>query len=83
MKCPVPGAQVVEHEHLVRLGHAQLPGQARALDARPRARARAAVVPRDHDVLGLALCALNTYKLLPISTYSLTVLYTMLLITIP
>lgn len=50
-----PGAQVVEHEHLVRLRDAELPGQAGALDARPRARARAAVVARYHDVLRFTL----------------------------
>mmetsp|Transcript_29811 Transcript_29811/g.51463 ORF Transcript_29811/g.51463 Transcript_29811/m.51463 type:complete len:1285 (+) Transcript_29811:323-4177(+) len=47
--------QVVQHQRLLRLGHAQLPGQARALHARPGRRARAAVVPRDHNVVRLGL----------------------------
>mmetsp|Transcript_4366 Transcript_4366/g.6154 ORF Transcript_4366/g.6154 Transcript_4366/m.6154 type:complete len:1101 (-) Transcript_4366:1586-4888(-) len=47
--------QVVQHQRLLRLGHAQLPGQAGALHARPGRRARAAVVPRDHNVVRLGL----------------------------
>lgn len=55
MAATVPGAEIVEHQHLVSLRNAQLPGQAGALDARPRAGPGAAVVARDHDVLRLAL----------------------------
>ena len=48
-------AQPVEHERLVRLGDAELPRQARVLDARPRGGAGAAVAARDDDVVGLGL----------------------------
>ena len=44
-------AQVVEHEHLLRLGQAELPRHAGMLQARQRRRARAAVVAGDeHDI---------------------------------
>ena len=50
-----PGAEIIEDQGLVRLGHAQLPRQAGALDARPAAGARASVVSRDGQVLRLGL----------------------------
>lgn len=49
-------AQVVGHQRLVRLRQAQLPGQPRRLDGGPLGGARAAVVPRDQHVVGVA-CA--------------------------
>ncbi len=49
-------AQVVEHQGLLGLGQADLPGDARVLDGRLGRGARAAVVARDdHHVVGLAL----------------------------
>ena len=48
-------AQVVRDQHLLRLGDAELPGQAGVLERRGRRRAGAAVVPGDHDVVGLRL----------------------------
>eukprot|EP00962_Isochrysis_galbana_P006459 scaffold1734_cov113-Isochrysis_galbana.AAC.26 len=48
-------AQPVEHEGLVRLGEAELPGQPGVLDARPRGGAGAAIAPRDDDVVRLGL----------------------------
>ena len=48
-------AQPVEHERLLRLGEAEFPRRARVLDRRDRRRARAAVVTRDRDVIGLRL----------------------------
>ncbi len=50
-----PPAQVVHHQHLVRLGQAQLPGDAGVLDRRLRAGAGAAVVPADQHDVALAL----------------------------
>ena len=48
-------AQVVEQQHLVRLGQAQLPGNARVLDAGQRRGAGAAVVAADQHHVGLGL----------------------------
>ena len=48
-------AQVVQHQGLVRLGEADLPGEARVLDRGDRARAGSAVVARDRDVVGVRL----------------------------
>ncbi|AJX01694.1 hypothetical protein BM45_3124 [Burkholderia mallei] len=48
-------AQAVQHERLLRLGEAELPRRTRVLDRRQRRSARAAVVARDHDVIGLRL----------------------------
>ena len=48
-------AQVVHHQRLVRLGDAELPRQARVLDARERRRAGAAVVAGDQHVIGVRL----------------------------
>ena len=48
-------AQVVLHEHLVRLGEPELPGHAGVLDRGERRRARAAVVTRDQDHVGVRL----------------------------
>ena len=48
-------AQAVEHQGLLRLGQAQLPGRAGVLDAAPGRRARAAVMAGDHHMVGLAL----------------------------
>ena len=49
------GAEVVGDEGLVGLGEAELPGQARVLDAGERGSAGAAVVAGDEDVVGLGL----------------------------
>ena len=49
---PHPVAQAVLHQHLLGLGEADLPGQARVLDRRQRARAGAAVPPADLDDVG-------------------------------
>ena len=46
--------QVIGHQRLVRLGQAQLPGQARRLDGRPLGGAGAAVVPADQHVVSVA-----------------------------
>ena len=48
-------AEVVGDQGLVRLGEAQLPGQAGALDGRPLGGAGAAVVAGDQHVVGVAL----------------------------
>jgi hypothetical protein len=48
-------AQAVEHQRLLGLGQAQLPGRAGVLDRRPGRGAGAAVVAGDHHVVGLAL----------------------------
>src|SRR6266516_4837204 len=48
-----PAAQAIEHQRLLRLRQAQLPGRARVLDRRPGRGARAAVVPGNGDVVGL------------------------------
>ena len=48
-------AQAVQHQRLLRLGEAQLPRRAGVLDRRHRRGARAAVVARDRDVVGLRL----------------------------
>ncbi len=48
-------AQAVEHEGLLGFGQADFPGRPGMLDGRPGRSARAAVVPGDHDVVGLAL----------------------------
>ena len=48
-------AQAVQHQRLLRLGEAELPRRAGVLDRRPRARAGAAVVAGDRDVVGLRL----------------------------
>jgi hypothetical protein len=48
-------AQVVQHQHLVRLGQPQLPRDAGVLDAGERRRARAAVVAADQDQVGVRL----------------------------
>ena len=45
-------AQSVEHQRLLRLGQAQLPGRSGVLDRRPRRCAGAAVVAGDGDVIG-------------------------------
>jgi hypothetical protein len=50
-----PVAQLVQHEHLLRLGEAELPGQAGVLQAGERRRARAAVVPGDQHHVGVRL----------------------------
>ena len=50
-----PVAKPVSHQHLVRLGQAELPRQPGVLERRERGRAGAAVVPGDDDVLGLRL----------------------------
>ena len=50
-----PAAQIVEHQHLVRLGQAQFPGSAGVLDRGLRAGAGAAVVAADQHHVGLAL----------------------------
>jgi len=47
--------QTVQNQGLVRLSDAQLEGQPRVLDAGPARGARAAVVPRDEDVVCLGL----------------------------
>ena len=52
---PDARAQVVQHERLLRLGEADLPGDAGALDRRERRGAGAAVVAGDQDVVGVAL----------------------------
>ncbi len=51
-------AQVVQHQRLVRLGEAELPGQAGVLDRGQRRGAGAAVVAADQDDVGA--CALAT-----------------------
>ena len=48
-------AQAVEHQHLLRLGQAELPGHAAVLDRRQRRGARAAVVARDQHHVGVRL----------------------------
>ncbi len=48
-------AQAVDHEHLLGLGQAELPGHAGVLDARQRRRARAAVVAGNQDDVGVRL----------------------------
>lgn len=48
-------AQPVDDERLLRFGESELPGAPRVLHRRERARARAAVVARNHDVVGLGL----------------------------
>ncbi len=48
-------AQAVEHQGLLGLGQADLPGRARVLDGRPGRGARAAVMAGDHHVVALAL----------------------------
>ena len=48
-------AQVVEHEHLLRLGQAELPRHAGVLEARQRRRAGAAVVAGDEHDVGMRL----------------------------
>jgi hypothetical protein len=48
-------AQVVQHQHLLRLRQAELPGHARVLDARQRRRAGAAVVATDQHHVGVRL----------------------------
>jgi len=48
-------AQAVQHQRLLRLGQAQFPGRAGVLDAAPGRSARAAIVPGDDHVVGLAL----------------------------
>ena len=50
-----PAAQIVHHQHLVRLGQAQFPGNAGVLDRSLRAGAGAAVVTADQHDVGLAL----------------------------
>ena len=50
-----PAAQVVEHQRLLRLGQAQLPGDAGVLDRSQRAGPGAAVVARDQDDVGFPL----------------------------
>ena len=48
-------AQAVHHEHLLRLGEAELPRRAGVLDRRERRGAGAAVVPADEDDVGVRL----------------------------
>ena len=48
-------AQAVQHQRLLRLGEAELPGRAGVLDRRQRRSAGAAVVAGDHDVVGVRL----------------------------
>ena len=48
-------AQVVHHEHLLRLGETELPRHAGVLDGRERRRAGAAVVAADEDDVGVRL----------------------------
>ena len=48
-------AQAVDDERLLSFGETELPGAARVLHRRERACARAAVVPRNDDVVGLRL----------------------------
>src|SRR5207302_9241889 len=48
-----PAAQAVENQRLLRFRQAQLPGRARVPDRRAGRGTRAAVVPRDGDVVGL------------------------------
>ena len=48
-------AQLVEHEHLLRLGEPELPRQPRVLEARQRRRAGAAVMARDQHDVGMRL----------------------------
>ena len=48
-------AQVVEHQHLLRLGQAELPGNAGVLDRGQRRRAGAAVVAGDQHDVGVRL----------------------------
>ena len=48
-------AQVVEQQHLLRFGDAELPGRAGVLDRGERRGARAAVVPGDEDDIGVRL----------------------------
>ncbi len=55
-------AQVVLHQHLLRLGHAQFPGHARVLHGRFGRCACAAVVPADEDHVGLALVYAGRYR---------------------
>ena len=50
-----PVAQLVQHERLLGLGEADLPRHAGRLDRADGRRARAAVVARDHDVVGVRL----------------------------
>ena len=52
---PHAAAQIVRDEHLLRLCDAELPRQPRVLERRGGRGARAAVVPGDHDVVGLRL----------------------------
>ncbi len=49
------GAQVVQHEHLVRLREAQLPRRSGVLDRRQRRGTRSAVVTGDRDRVGVRL----------------------------
>ena len=48
-------AQIVQHQRLVRFGHAELPRQAGVLDARQRRRAGAAGIAGDQDVVRVRL----------------------------
>ena len=50
-----PPAEVVHHEHLMGLGEAEFPGEARVHDRGLRTRAGAAVVPRNQHHVGFAL----------------------------
>jgi hypothetical protein len=53
--CRRPVAQAVEHQHLLGLGQAELPRDARVLERRQRRGAGAAVVPGDEDHVGVGL----------------------------
>ena len=48
-------SQIIQHQHLMRLGDAQLPGQPRVFDRRQRAGTRSAGVAGDQDVVGVGL----------------------------
>ena len=52
---PHPVAQIVAAQRLVGLGEAELPRRARVLDGGQGARARAAVIARDRDQVGVGL----------------------------
>ena len=71
---PHAAAQAVEHQGLLGLGQAQLPGRTGMLDRGPGRGARAAVVAGDHHVVGLGLVTPAAMVPTPTSDTSLTLM---------